>query len=68
MYGALFHFSFLMGTSDIAGIRDNGKGAKELQKGFIETYEGSIPFYNGCGHIIGNQFLGSALVKAEGIE
>ena len=67
MYGALFHFPFLMWTSDIAGIRDNGKGAEELQKGFIEAYEGSVPFCNRRDHIIGNQLFGGALEKEEGI-
>ena len=68
MYGALFHLPFLMWASDIACIRDNGKGAKELQKGFIKAYEGPVPFCNRREHIIGNQFPGGALKKAEGIE
>ena len=67
MDGTLFHLAFLMRTSDIAGIRDNGKGAKELQKGLIEAYEGAVAF-NDCGeHIIGNQLFGGALEKEEGI-
>jgi len=68
MYGTLFHLPFFVGTSDIAGIRDNGKGAKELQKGFIVAYEGPVPLYNRCEHIIGNDLLGGAPKKTEGVE
>jgi len=68
MYGTLFHFPFFVGTSDIAGIRDNGKRSKELQKGFIVAYEGPVPFYNRREHIIGNQFPGGAPKKTEGVE
>jgi hypothetical protein len=68
MDGALFHLSFLMGTSDMAGKRDYGKGAKELQKGFIETNEGTIPFYD-CGeHVVGDQFPGGSPKELEGIK
>jgi hypothetical protein len=68
MDGALFHLSFLMRTSDMTGIRDNGKRAKELQKGFIEPNEGAIPFCHRGEHIIGDQFPGGPPKKAEGIE
>ena len=68
MDGALFHFSFFVGTSDIAGIGDNGKGSKELQKRFIVAYEGPVPFDNGRNHIIGDQFFGCAPEKSKSVE
>jgi len=68
MNGAFFHFPFFVGASYIAGIRDNGKGAKELQKGFIVAYEGPVPFYNCREHIIGNEFPGGTPKKTEGVE
>ncbi len=68
MDGAFFHFPFFMGTSDIAGMGDNGKRSQEGQEGLIETDEGAVPLYNGRGHIIGNQFPGGSPEKAEGMK
>jgi hypothetical protein len=68
MDGALFHLSLFMGTSDMAGKRDNGKRSEELQKGFIEPNKGTIPF-DDCGeHVVGDQFPGGSPKELEGIE
>jgi len=68
MDGALFHLSLFMGTSDMAGKRDNGKRSEELQEGFIEPNKGTIPF-DDCGeHIVGDQFPWGSPKELEGIE
>ena len=68
MDGALFHLSFFMGASDIAGMRDDGKRPEERQKGLIEPDERPIPFDHRGEHIIGNQFSRGPLKEAKRID
>ena len=68
MDSALFHFALFVWASDITGVWDNGKGAEEVQKGFIETDDGPHALGDRCQHVVCNEFFCGALEKTERVE
>jgi hypothetical protein len=67
MNGTLFHFSFFMRASNIAGIGNHGKRSQEIQIGVVETDQRTVPFNDGRQHVIAHQFFWGAPEKSESI-
>lgn len=63
-----FHFALFVRASGVAGPWDDGKGAEEVQEGFIEADDRPYAFGD-CGqHVIGDKFFWGAIEKTKRIE
>ena len=64
----LFHLSFFLRLSRIAGYRGDLERSQELQKAVIETDQPAFTFDNGGQHVVVNQFLRCASEETEAIK
>ena len=68
VYTSLFHLSFFLGLSRIAGYRGDLERPQELQKAVIETDQPAFTFDSSSQHVVMNQFLRRTLEETEAIK
>lgn len=67
-YTSSFDLAFFMGSTHMAGLGDDMKGAQEIQEGIVESNQRPIPLDDGSKHVVGDDLFGGSPKEAECID